>query len=434
MKKQIILPEKDKVLIAKLLLKITFIMIIISFFLKLLGFNFFDADTSNKILLWISDFIYYFNLYYIISFIIIFVQTFIFLRLSCKNKNLKIYFISSIILTLFNIITQLLIHNYLSPKTQNMYSFIFSVFSLIILLTTTILIDVKKNYNDKNDTIFKKIWHRIKRPIIFSILIFIYQFITLFIRDITAVNRYKYLYNFLLNFDFMILLLLTYYLFLKKENNIKKIRESDFSLVSLLNNIPSKEEVKILVSNLKENKEKFNKLSKFDKTVNVLYTIFFIIGECINLGIVIFIACLNNYLIECLFIILAFQITKKTFGAFHFKSFIVCFVVSNISFYILSKLTATVDITFVVPAAFGILLGYIASKFIKKTDVAPYRGMAKEHLENICDGKKLKKIEIDILNDYFCNKETLTRLTMKYNYSQTQICRFKKTALAKLYA
>lgn len=430
--------ERDRIVFAKLLLKITFVMLCISVGLRLLGFNFFEEDMSNKLLIAISNFIDKYNLIIIINFLLLFGQAFIIFRLSCKNKNMKIYYVTSILVPLITLFFQhFIITGFFSDSPIG--STLYFVFSFLILIITPVIIDIKvKNEKKINKPFIVKslilIWNRIKRPVLIFVIIFLYQLIVLFVRNITFVDKYTTIYNFLLNFDYILLLIATYYVFIKKENNLNVKTKLDFSLVELLNQRPSMAELKIMILEFKNKFMEFKEKDKIDKLVFILYVIFFIIEETLTLGLIIFIANLNNYVIECLFILTAFLISKKVFGAFHFKSFILCFFVSNTSFFILSKLTLNVTITFVVPIVFGMLLAYISSRFIKNTNTKPYRGMPEEDLEKICKNKKLNKIEKGILTDYYCNRDNLDKIAFKYSYSDRNIQRIKLKALQKIEA
>ncbi|MFI3307726.1 MAG: accessory gene regulator B family protein [Mycoplasmatota bacterium] len=425
--------EKDKVIIAKLLLKITFIMIVISVGFKMLGFNWFDADYSNKILVGFSNFINNYRFYQsraIINFILLFIQSFIFFKLSCKNKNKKIYVISSFMLITIALIFQILLTDFVYPTNENLANLLYSIFSLISHISIAMLIDIKQDYKNKN--FLKNLFNRIKKPLLITILIMIYQLVAMFLRNLTPSSSYDILYNFLLNFDYTILLIVTYYVHMRKKNNLKIKNVFDFELIKLLNYKLDKNQLSLFIENFKVNYKKFKELDKTNKIVAILYITFFIIQELMTLSLLIFIALINNYIIECLFIVIAFLISKQVFGAFHFKSFILCFFVSNTTFFVLSKLTMDVSSTFVIPILCGIMLSYIASRFIKEKDITPYRGIPKEDLDKICKEKKLNKMETNILIDYYSNRDNLNKIAIKYNYSDRSIQRIKLKALQKI--
>ncbi len=415
--------EQDKVLIAKLILKITIIMTFVSVAIKLMGFNLFDADYENAILQGLTNFILNFKviqLKTIINFAFLFIQAIVFIELSCKKKTMRNIMIVATLQTFSILMVQYYLNStiYLNPLLYNLISFSILTFPAILInILNSRTIKVKQ----------------ITQPIITYFLLFFYQLISIFIRNLNLNDKYDLLYNFLLNFDYIILLLLSSYLSIK--NKIKhNFNIYNMSFLKFINKFPDKNEIEIIVTNIKKQIKSFKKQSKTNKIIFVLYIFFFIIQELITLGILLFVATLNDYMIECLFILTSFIISKKVFGAFHFKSFILCFFVSNTSFFILSKLTINVNVTFVIPITLGILLSYISSRFIKKTDNTPYRGMPKDDLQKVCKNKDLNKLETDILIDYYSNRYNLEKLSIKYSYSDRSIQRIKSKALKKVYS
>ena len=438
MKKKVIrVNEKDKVVFAKLLVKITFVMLCISVGIKLLGFNLFGANQSNKMLYFISTVIYNYHLLHIVNFLLLFIQTFIVFRLSCVNKNRKIYFISTIITTMIILLAQIFVlSKYLANSQLSGIIYFLFTFSLFIIVPVIIDSNAKnKKYQNKHFllNLVLNLWHKIKRPFTILLLISAYQLLVLFLRDLTFyVDRHEYVYNFLLNFDYIILLTASYYIFIKKENNLHIKAGSNFALANIFHNRPSLEELNHMVKSFKENYAEYKKKDKEEQIVQFLYVTFFVIVELVNLGLVIFIANLNHYLIECIFIIIGFMVSRKVFGAFHFKSAITCFVISNISFFLLNSITINTDISFAIPIFLGLALSLGTSLLIKRTNKDLYRGMTLKELGSICNDKGLTTLEMGILIDFYCNRESLIKLTMKYHYSRTAIIVFKREALEKL--
>ncbi len=430
--------EKDKVLIAKLILKITIIMTIVSVFIKLLGFDLFEADYSNKILLWFSNLVDNNFVSGLFSILLIFIQLYIIYRITTKNSCIKTHLLVTSISTLIIVLTQIYIFDYMLTSKSNLISILYAVISLINVILCPFLIDYKVEYKikykRKNNVVkfMQKFWVRIKKPLIMYMVVLSYQIIVLFIRNLPYNSKYETIYNFLLNFDYIIILLITYYIYLKRKDNLKINSVFNFSLAQFLNEKPDKKDIKYFVIQLKNGYADFKKQNKTDKIVVLLYLLFFIIQECLTLGLLIYIASINDYIIECLFILTSFIISKSVFGAFHFKSFILCFFVSNLSFFILSRLTMNVNTTFIIPIFCGILLAYISSRFINKSDSSLYRGVPVEKLEKICDEKKLNKMEKDILIDYYSNRYNIDKLAIKYHYSDRSIQRIKTKALNKI--
>ena len=259
------------------------------------------------------------------------------------------------------------------------------------------------------------------------ILIMLYQAITFFVRDITYNEYFNFLYNFLLNFDFIILLIMTYYLYLKLEGSESKCLEAEVRLKVALFSLGLKTSLK----SLQENYRNFSNKSRQEKAEIIIYVILSALWELFTLGVLLFVAFLNDTLIECLFIVSSFLITKNVFGtAFHFKSASACFIVSNLTYYALNRVTLVINISFIVPISLGILLAYVTSRFVKQTNKKLYRGMSKEEFNEIT--QNLTDFEKDLLMDFYCYRMKLVALSIKYHYSEKTIYNFKRKALAKL--
>ena len=427
--------ENEKILISKSILKVTFIMMSISLLLKLLGLNVMKAEVNSNVLLFVSNILLNIKIEIVYAFILLFIQQFILFKLCCFNKSTKIYYIASLIFSIITLIFQYIIYN--SKLSEQILIWSYFIFTFLLSIIFVLIIDYKVKYDYKNIrnkilNILHLIYDRIKRPILWLIILSLYQLLAMFLRNITFIQTYEVMYDFLLNFDYIILLLITYYLFSRRNNDVKILSMFDFKLPKIFNNIPSINNVKLILSDFKDKISKLKIMDKQEKLVFIIYIILFIISELFNLSLVIFIASMNNVLIECLFIISAFLITRNTFGAFHFDAVWKCWIVSNISFFILNKLTLSVGFTILIPIIFGIALAFITSKFIKNTITAPYRGMSKQELQVLCKNKNLSEFENNLLIDFYCNRDSISKLTYKYNYSQTAIVRFKKIALNKI--
>jgi hypothetical protein len=426
--------ENDKVLILKLLLKATFVLLFISVALKLLGLNVFGIDTSNAILNNIAGFLDATHIKMILDSILLLVQYYIFFRLSCINNNKEIILIFSTITTLLIFFMQFFIFkvgNYVPTKIENIVYYLLIVFTTVCL---PLIIDAKENIKIKKiKNTFYKIITRLKLPIFYTITVSLYQIIIMFIRNISYTQLPETLYDIILNFDYTILLLATYYLKIKNATNISlNNSQFDFSLTKFLNEQLSIDEIKMFVLKIKDFNKKFKGSNKTDKVIVVLYIFFATLSELINLFLIIFIAYLNHAMIECFFIITSFFISRKVFGAFHLDSAIKCWMLSNVSFYLLSKLTINVGITFVVPILCGIALAYITSKFIKKNNKELYKGMSERDLIEITQDKKLTKLEFEILKKYYCEGANINKLTFIYHYSRAQLYRYKSNAEKKI--
>ena len=193
--------SKDKELILKSILKVTLIMIIISAILKFFGLNIFNLDLENKIINKVCDILIKFQP---ISFLFfgafLYLDYFFILKLSDNNKDKwLLYFIGALDLLFLNLAGQYFLF------TRIGYDF-YPLYTLIIVIFISSVINKKLN---------------VIRPFIVILIIFLYQSISLFLRNITFNDQYELMYDFLLNFYYMILMIITYYLYLMKGSDFK---------------------------------------------------------------------------------------------------------------------------------------------------------------------------------------------------------------------
>lgn len=400
--------EKEKIQLLDTILIVSIFMISISAILKLMGMNFFGLELESQIVNAISEFLknnYIFD--NIMALISLTIQAFVFYQLCCKNPDTKLCLFVSLDMALIN----LSIQNFflLAPNDPN--GTIYSIISLVLLVVPSWFIN-------------KKII--LKKPIGVFALLLTYQMITVFIRNITYNEQFVRVYNLLLNFDFIILLIITYYLYLKRKGS-----EVVCQVATVQNGAGFYSVLKNLLQGLQTNYQNFSSKDRQEKAEIIIYIILSALWECFTLGLLLFVAVLNHTLIECLFIITSFLITKGRFGTpFHFKSAWACFIVSNLSYYALNRITLSIGISFIVPVTLGILLSYGTSKLVKRPNREIYRGMPEQELLNIC--QELTEQEVNILRDFYCNKKTLVALSLKYHYSEKSIYNYKKNALKKL--
>ena len=421
--------NENKVIVAKLLLKTTFIMLWISVFLKLAGLEAFDADVNNKILLSISQFIDKLELGALIKIISIYFQYYVIYAIISLNKNYIVIAISSIISSILYTFAHRVL--YLLHYLDGPLLFItYILLPLAIILTISILIDIKsyKSFYNTINIIFKKVIYIIVFCIFFSFV----QFLLLYLKSISYLEGFDTIFYFLLSFDYLIILFLLFIILKYKDWNIFLNNPTNFHLTQLLNKKLSKNKINYILKQMHDCYNAFKKVTKFEKIVGIVYLILFILSELFNVLLIVFVASINNVIIECLFILTSFSISRKIFGAFHFDSAIKCWLLSNILFFILNKLTINVGISIIVPLILGVLLSYITSKFIKNNSIELKRGITEKEFNTLVKNKKLSQFETELLYDFYCKKISLIKLAIKYNYSRTMICEYKKNAVTKI--
>lgn len=371
------------------------IVFIITFILKLIGLDYFNLDVSNPVVLKINKVFTKYHLINIWYFITLFIYTYCIVAIAINNKNSKL---ASLIYTIIGVGIK--------------------VFETYCNQTSTAIIDIVYLYMIcliSNKT-YKPL-QILKRITIVIILTMLYQVISAITR-VNDLNMYDY--NFiqliLLDMDYILLCLITLKVYFNERSDKTCIMEVGYSL-------QKKKNLKILLKELYKNYSNFKKQDRQYKASVIIYSILSAIWNLLTLVIVIFVASLNETLIECIFMMISFWITKGIFGkAFHLKSMIQCFIVSNVTYYVMNRITTPLGISMFIPVILGVGLSYFTSKLVKKTYKPLYKGMSQELFDETIlqvtdkDSKKYK-----ICNDYFVQNKTSLQLARTYNYSSDGI-------------
>lgn len=381
-------------------LKVYILVLAIVFIMKIVGLDYFGLDINSNIVIKIDAFLHNYKLENIYNFLVLYLYTYFIISLDF-NKNDKETKIYSLIATILGIIIKIA-ENYIGNTAINF----FIDFSFLIIFTSIINIKYKQKI--------------VLKTIKLLILSTFYQLLTLFIRNINYQEQNSFILNCILSFDYILLLLITYNInFMKGE---KKICGTIVGLFSL-----KKINLKKSLTKLLKNLRKFKQLPKVEKLTIIIYLFLSLIWNLFTIFVVLLVATLNDTFIECVFILTSFWLSKREFGkAFHLKSMIQCFIVSNITYYILNRITTPLGISILIPIMLGVGLSYVTSKLVKKTYKPLYRGMTKELFEEtilqIVDKDSLK---YKICYDFYINKKSDLSLSMKYNYSVVDIRKIK---------
>lgn len=383
-------------------LKVYIFVLAILFIMKLVGLDYFGITNNTKIILiieetltkhwYIKDIIYFIPLwitqYFIISMCLY----------DNSKKNIK-----------FNIILIPIYYLFQAFKLKIFGNFYFLAEIIYFLLLIFI-------YNKK---INKKI---IKKYFLIMLLILILQFITMYVRYYVSIKCITdIIANIVLNLDYILILLIIHKIHFRKGDEKICYQVDQYSSLQKqinLKNLPKK---------LQKNLHNFNKQNKVEKITLIIYFILVFIWNVFTLLIILLVAKINGTFTECLFIANSFWLSKKEFGkAFHLPNMIQCFIVSNITYYILNRITTPLGISILIPILLGVGLSYVTSKLVKKTYKPLYRGMTKELFEEtilkIVDKDSLK---YKICYDFYINKKSDLSLSMKYNYSVVGIRKIK---------
>lgn len=394
-------------------LKVYLFVLIIIFILKLVGLDYFGLTNDAGIFGKINSILPNDALYNIYSYLLLYFNTFIIISISCNDNSskLRLYVILTYPISFF-----ISILPYFLTST-----IIYFIINFVYLLIMCLI------YNR-----FKNIKQVVKRNAIFSILNFIYQFISVITRNATINNiENSFLTTFILNLDYIMLLIITYKLYFKIGG--EKIWYH-YQVVEVGSFLQKKLDLKNLLKRLQKNLHNFKTKSKKEKYAILIYMFLSLIWNTLSVLLILFIAKLNNTLIECIFILSSFWLSKRTFGkAFHLSSMAQCFIVSNVTYYVLNRITTPLGISILVPIMLGVGLSYVTSKLTKKLYKPLYRGMPKDLFEEtILKVEDKFSIKYNICYEYYIEKKMAINLSLKYHYSEAGIRKILKVVNNKI--
>lgn len=399
--------DLDKILSSTL--KTYFIILIGIFIIKLFGIDYFGLDTRNEIIVWIDDFINRFHLEMVWYGITLYIYQYIIFSITCvdNSKKMKIYTLCTLPIAIILQIIKSNVNNIpLFSVIDLLWLFMFSMIYIKIIKRDKI-----EKYNVSN------YW-------IYCILNIIFQLISVFIRSINInVDNTNFIMSFVGNIDYIILSIITHILFFNIGG--KSLWDgvvSSFShLLALLKSFPTK-----LQNFYLNNKSK----SRFEKISDSIYIPLFILWNIFTIMVVLFIATLNHTFAECVIILCSFWINKRTFGkAFHMPTAFSCFIVSNLTYYALNRITIPASISLIISVILGIALCYITSKFVKTKKL--YRGMSlNEYNSNVLDLYDEESVYYQIGKLFYVDRYSEQWIATKLAYSVPSIQK-KKYELKK---
>ena len=398
--------DLDKLLSSTL--KTYFIILIGIFIIKLFGIDYFGLDTRNEIIVLIDDFINRFHLEMVWYGITLYIYTYIILSISCvdNSKCMKIYTLC--------ILPPCLVIQQLKTMFNIPMLFVFTDLLWLFMLSLLYIKIVKRNKVEK---------YNVSNYWIYCVINIIYQFISVFVRNLTVSNNYGVVISILLNFDYILLSLITYTLYFSiGGTSLWDWVVGLFShLLTLLKSFPTK-----LQNFYLNNKAK----SRFEKISDSIYIPLFILWNIFTLMVVLFIATLNHTFAECIIILCSFWINKRTFGkAFHMPTAFSCFIVSNLTYYALNRITIPAGISLIISVILGIALCYITSKFVKTKKL--YRGMSlNEYNSNVLDLYDEESVYYQIGKLFYVDRYSEQWIATKLAYSVPSIQK-KKYELKK---
>jgi hypothetical protein len=196
---------------------------------------------------------------------------------------------------------------------------------------------------------------------------------------------------------------------------------------SSLKKINLKQSLKKSLRKFQSNLKKFKRKEKQEKITIIIFLILSLLWNTFTLAVVLLVAILNDVFVECIFIVTSFWISKTSFGKpFHFNSMATCFVVSNLSYYFLDRITTPLGISIFIPILLGVGLSYVTSKFVKKTYKPLYRGMPVDLFEEtILQVVDKDSTKYKVCYDFYIENKSDLSLSFQYNYSVSGIRKIK---------
>lgn len=389
-------------------IKVYLFVLVIIFIMKMVGLDYFGLALDNPIIKELEKLCSNFYVNSIFNLTFLMVYQYLMISMVCKDnsKKMKIFILCSIPFT------------HIVQKTKKIYI----DYSLITLIAEMLyLYIISLIYNKLNQK--EKIKTVSKRFVIVILLTYLFQVISVITRyryNINYIN--EYIPTIILNLDYLLLLLIAQKLVIIKKGDEKiciqdQVGSSSLKKLNFMN----------LLKKLQKNWRNFKKQDKVAKLTYVIYFILSLIWNVLSVVLILLIAKLNDTFIECIFILTSFWLSKKSFGkAFHFSSMAKCFIVSNLSYYILNKITTPLGISIIVPILLGVGLSYVTSKLVKKTYKPLYRGMPEELFEEtilkVVDKNSLK---YKICYDFYIQNKSIISLAIKYNYTESGIRKIK---------
>ena len=384
-------------------LKVYVFVLVLVFILKLVGMDYFGLDINNPTMNSINNFCLKFKLEYLYVYSLCYFTSYIIVALTINEntRKLKLFMLVAFPLTIL-----VKLSGYYAP---------YSVYLILQLLYLLLICFVYKRKVSLDIT---------KKYIIYNVLFIIVQCISIFFRNQTFnFKTYNLIVAILLDLDYILLMIIIYKLhFMKGGKLCYHYLEAEVGLSSL-KKINLKKSLKRLQANLR----KFRLLPKEERLSISIYIFLSLLWNTLSLVIILLVANLNHTFIECIFILTSFWLSKHAFGKpFHLPSMIQCFIVSNLTYYILNRITTPLGISIFIPILLGVGLSYVTSKLVKKTYKPLYRGMPKELFnETILKIVDKDSVKYKICYDFYINKKSDLSLSFEYNYSIAGIRKIK---------
>lgn len=371
-----------------------YFLLLIVVIIKVFGGDYFGIVYTNKTIKAINDFIMYWRLENIWYAITLYINVYIVMSITTNedNKTIQKY---SILITMVAMIFQIL-------KTKINIPPLFVLFDTIYMFIFSLL------YLKYHKKPIKK--YNITNYIGIVLIINITQLISICIRNVPITNENNFIAYFILNLDYLIVLIIIHKLYFKKGVCNLWAEVVYFGSQKLAS-------LKVSLKEWQEKSQNKKPKSKEEKITMAIYYPLYLLWNLFTMLIIVLIACLNDAFVEAIFITVAFWVNKRSFGKpFHFKSVIVCFAFSSLTYYILTRITFKTSTSFFIPIFLGVLLSYVTSHFIKK-NTKLYKGMTEEELYDTVVQVTSDPIPIEICKQFYCDRLDDRQIARNVSYS-----------------
>lgn len=392
--------NKDMSLVAKrTILTYTYVLFTI-FILKLCGLDYFGIDTSNPFIVFIDKLYGNFIVENLINFIFIMFYQHVMTSTIINSKSYKLTLLSAPFTFVFQFFLK-----------RPLIEIGLGVFGDTLYLFILCFIYNKISKNNIKIT---------KRFVIVILLNMLFQLVS-------YATRYRYSLDYImspsisviLSIDYTILMLMAYKIYFMK-GDVKLWEFQDQACSSLQKLTSLRKQLKLFLTSY----SKTNKKERFETT---LFLILLFIWNMFTLFCIYIVAKLNNTVIECLFIVSSFWINKNSFGKpFHLKNALHCFIISNITYYCLNRITAPLEISIIIPLILGILLAWFTSKLVKDNKKPLYKGMSEKELKSKLDRIDASPIDYKICKLYYVDGYSEVKVANLTYYSVENIKKRKR--------
>lgn len=276
----------------------------------------------------------------------------------------------------------------------------------------------------------KQKWYKILLEVfIVSVLVILYQAITLFYKSINILANNNFVSLLILQIDYYLLLVLTILFIFNKE--VYTYEQWKSILVLLPIRRRSKKSIQQVQSNLQ--KESVEDNSKGFKLFTLMLSVFQFM--------LVFTLCyfINSTTWQFVVIFVSFCIMRAVFGkSYHANSIITCTTLSCVVFVIATRLSLPPYISTLCNVIIGLLVAYMMyvlyyfNKYTTSQGITISRGMSKEALDEILSNHNLNEIETKILTGYYVKRKSLQYIATSVGYSIDNVKKIKAKIIKRI--